>query len=169
MTLKHITKRRRLLLCFFSVAIATSYPPLIAKNTTALAFFTNKSTQRNGAYRTITDVLGLAVAGATVIMKSINRGTVTALDGNCMCCKAMENALYGKRNINHVLEHDTPSVHGMVINTGYFNTKDREKTKILRPIQQIEQLELVFGKGLLFTGFLLTTQWPLFPIKTCCL
>ncbi|MCK0115114.1 hypothetical protein [Gelidibacter sp. F63206] len=153
MTLKHITKRRRLLLCFFSVAIAASYPPLIAKNTTALAFFTNKSIQRNGAYRTITEVLGLVVAGATPIVNDTKRGTVTALNGNYMCCKAMENALYGKRNINHVLEHDTPNVYGMVINTGYYNTTDREKTKILRLNQQIEQLELVFGKGLLFTGF----------------
>lgn len=58
MTLKHITKRRRLLLCFFSVAIATSYPPLIAKNTTALAFFNNKSME-NPIYgeRTINLVL----------------------------------------------------------------------------------------------------------------
>lgn len=169
MTLKHITQRRCLLLCFFSVALATSYPPLIAKNTTALAFFTNKSIQQNGYYRTITDVLGLAVAGTTVIMKSTNRGIFTALDGNYMGCITIENALYGKRNINHVLEHDSQKVYGMVINTGYFNTKDREKTGILRLIQQSEQLELVFGKGLLFTGFLLTTQWPLFPIKTCCL
>ncbi|MCK0115093.1 hypothetical protein [Gelidibacter sp. F63206] len=129
MTLKHITKRRRLLLCFFSVALATSYPPLIAKNTTALAFFTNKSIQQNGAYRTITDVLGLAVAVATPTMKSTNYGIFTAFDGNYMGCITMENALYGKRNINHVLEHDTPSVYGMVINTGYYNTPDRERPK----------------------------------------
>ncbi|RXJ45682.1 peptidase associated/transthyretin-like domain-containing protein [Gelidibacter gilvus] len=169
MTLKRITQRRRLLLCFFPVAIATSYPPLIANSTTALAFFTNKSIQQNGAYRTITDEHGLPVAGATVIMKSTNRGAVTALDGNYMCCKAIENTLYGKRNINHVLEHDTQKVYGMVINTGYYNTTDREKTGILRLIPPSEQLDLVFGKGLLFTGFLLTTQWPLFPIKICCL
>lgn len=124
MTLKNITKRRRLLLCFFSVAIATSYPPLIAKNTTALAFFNNKS---------------------------------------------MENPIYGKRNINHVLLHDTQKVYGVVINTGYYNFTDREKTEILQLMPHNKILELVFGKGLLFTGFLLTPQWPLFPIKTCCL
>lgn len=109
------------------------------------AFFINKVREIEMPLRVtgkVTDIEGVPMAGVNVIVKGTTRGTSTNADGNFSIdaegnevlvfsfigFKTFETQVNTRVVIDVTLEEDAEALQEVVVNAGYYNVKDREKT-----------------------------------------
>jgi len=90
----------------------------------------------------VSDQSGMPLPGVTVIVKGKNRGTTTDIDGeysigiepedilifSFIGFKTREEPVNGRREIHIQLEEDVNALQEVIINAGYYNTTERERT-----------------------------------------
>ena len=124
--------------------------------------------QQNEINGTVTDQQGIPMAGVTVFIKESKRGSLTDLDGKYTLVvspkdvivfsfigfKKVEIVVDGQDVIDVQMEEDITSLDEVVVNAGYYQVKDRERTGSiarvsgedieLQPI--VSPLETLYGR-----------------------
>lgn len=107
----------------------------------ALAY-PNNPLQQNEISGTITDDKGVPIAGATILVKGTNRGTVSNFDGKYSIIAKPTDTLQisylgyttvtlpinNRISIDVILQEDATALGEVQINAGYYTTTDRERT-----------------------------------------
>lgn len=150
--MKNNYKRLKMVaLVFVAVLLA-----MLAFSATAKAASINYSPQQEIEISgTVNDENGLPVAGATVALEGLNRGTITDMDGN-FTLFAPSNAvlvisylgfttqkipIQNRNEIDIIMEQDVDALGEVKINAGYYNTTERERTGSISRVKG-EEIEL---------------------------